>query len=179
MESLGRMWAKVVEEMIMRWLFLEQTTQGSGSKGASTGGWLSKIAGMIGSAIMSGGGGGGGGGEFIASGPGIDSYIIKHLGGLVSMHTGGLRRDERVAKLLTNEYVLRREATRSIGKETLDMMNQTGKVPVQSQKVQLSLDAYVDNGVVLKFRPTHDEINLAVATSIKTGGVVRDAMEGR
>jgi hypothetical protein len=55
-----------------------------------------------------------------------------HHGGIVKKHEGGLQRDEVIAKLLNNEYVLRREAAQSIGRQNLDYMNREGKMPPQT-----------------------------------------------
>ena len=63
-----------------------------------------------------------------------------HTGGpVVKMHEGGLRRDEVIAKLLSNEYVLRREAAQSIGRERLDYMNQTGQMPEKKEKQPIEI----------------------------------------
>lgn len=54
---------------------------------------------------------------------------IYHGGGIVTMHDGGLRPDERIAKLQTGEFVLQRSAVQSLGSGILREMNATGQIP--------------------------------------------------
>lgn len=52
-----------------------------------------------------------------------------HTGGIVTMHSGGLRPDERLAKLQAGEYVLQRSAVQALGIGTLNMLNQVRSRP--------------------------------------------------
>lgn len=133
-KNLGQAMSKAVTDMIFEWIGLRRAMEGVGSgRGFNWG------------ALFGGGGGGGAGvgsmgGEFGAT---EYSMGVAHGGGLVqdilnripNLHQGGtpsLGRDEVLMKMLTTEYALNSKATRSIGKQNLDYMNQTGKIPEAS-----------------------------------------------
>ncbi len=68
------------------------------------------------------------------AGVGWAGGAIAHLGGLMKKyHTGGLKSNELLAMLKTNEFVMRDSATRSIGVQNMEYMNRTGQIPQQQQ----------------------------------------------
>jgi len=81
----------------------------------------------------------------------IISGLFSHTGGLITasasglkrMHTGGLNSNEQVRIVKTNEFVLRDQATRSIGVSTLDHMNRTGQVPVPAPVVNNNYRTFI------------------------------------
>lgn len=50
--------------------------------------------------------------------------MTHHTGGLISMHDGGLRHDERIAKLQTGEFVMQRKAVAHLGTSFLQRLNE-------------------------------------------------------
>lgn len=84
----------------------------------------------------------GGGALLAAMGAGVQGLSLvgafsggtKHTGGYIdgsmpSYHSGGLAPNERIAKVLLNEYVMQPKATAALGKNNLDYMNNTGRIP--------------------------------------------------
>jgi hypothetical protein len=119
--SLTRAWSDMLAEMVMNWV---KTMSMKGIWGFFSG--------------LFGGGAAGVNAEGVG---GFGSYY--HGGGSVEKkHEGGLQRDEVIAKLLTNEYVLRREASQSIGRQNLDYMNQTGKLPQSKEKIPIEIQIF-------------------------------------
>ena len=173
MRSIGSIWMKLIERMIMDWLKFEKTTSG----GSSSGG----LAGIFGGALKGLGSIFGGGIPKIPltpGSPGVGPPIMAHTGGEIRahrMHSGGLGRDEMLAILQHQEYVIRSSSARAIGKRNLDYMNQTGKVP-GGGTAKVDVDIHLDDGLIAKVRPTSDEIALTVATDYRRGGATRKAI---
>ena len=173
MRSIGSIWMKLIERMIMDWLKFEKTTSGGSSSGGLAGifGWALKGLGSI-----------FGGGipkiPLTPGSPGVGPPIMAHTGGEIRahrMHSGGLGRDEMLAILQHQEYVIRSSSARAIGKRNLDYMNQTGKVP-GGGTAKVDVDIHLDDGLIAKVRPTSDEIALTVATDYRRGGATRKAI---
>jgi len=119
--SMRLSFSKAVQQMIWDFLGFKKATEGMSSGGGfNLGSLLGGAVGVIGGVL-----GLGGGPERL----GIGYSSAKHAGGFVTKHEGGLQRDEVIAKLLSNEYVLRRESAQSIGRERLDYMNREGRMP--------------------------------------------------
>jgi len=129
--SLIKIWSDMLAKMVMKWIGFEQSTQGTATGGKNLWKLVGGAVGAIGSLAGLGGVSSGvpTGASSGSYGGGFGLYDYHRGGTIKKMHEGGLQRDEVIAKLLTNEYVLRRESAQSIGREQLDYMNREGRIP--------------------------------------------------
>ncbi len=133
--SIAKTWSDMLAKMVMQWIKSLANMQSS----SGGGNWFSSLLGGLGGIIS---GIFGGGFPSNASYP-VDIGNFYHRGGeVVKKHEGGLQRDEVIAKLLSREYVLRREAAQSIGREPLDYMNRTGQIPERKESRAITLEIY-------------------------------------
>lgn len=166
--SMGLMFSKMIQQMIWEFTGFKKATETGGSVGDMFGGLVGivgKALGLVGSVA---------GPEQLGIGYSSAPY---HRGGTIKkMHEGGLQKDEVIAKLLTNEYVLKRESARSIGRENLDYMNREGRmprdkpviVPAPEVKIVNLLDA---RAIVAK--ALYDQPNLIINPITANAGLVR------
>jgi len=135
--AIARTWSDMLAKMVMNWV----KSLANMSTSAGGGNWFSSLLGGLGGIIAG----------IFAGGVGTTNFglgytplggIIYHHGGVVKKHEGGLEQDEVIAKLLSNEYVLRREAAQNIGKERLDYMNITGQVPEKKESRPVEVVIY-------------------------------------
>lgn len=120
--NMGLMFSKVIQQMLWEWIGFNKSTSGTTGGLGSILGWFGKLLG-IGGGIKDVPVGNLSAGE-------MDQMIWLHGGGPVKkMHEGGLQRDEVIARLLTNEAVLNRKATRGIGEADINYMNREGRMP--------------------------------------------------
>jgi hypothetical protein len=162
-DSLIKIWSDMLAKMVMKWIaFQSSTTEtATGGKnlwnsiGSTVGGWVGLGGGVpMGTSYGSSG--------LFVTGVG-KSY---HYGGPVKkMHGGGLQRDEVIAQLLTNEYVLRRESAQSIGRERLDYMNREGRMPSDKPIIVTPPEVKIVNLIDPKqvvAQALHDQPNLII-----------------
>jgi len=165
LKSIGQNFSKMINGMIWDWLGFKKATEAGGFD------WGKLFGGIF-------GGGGQGTGTISAPGEWVDLSAV-HGGGFPRYHAGGLGRDEILALLLRKEYVLRPQATQSIGKDRLDYMNATGQVPGgQGAKSKIEVEVRLEPGLLASVRPSADEIDLTVATKYRMGGELYKQLQG-
>jgi hypothetical protein len=157
LKSIGQNFSKMINGMIWDFIGFKKATEAGGFD------WGKLFGGIF-------GGGGQGTGTISAPGEWVDLSAV-HGGGFPRYHAGGLGRDEILALLLKKEYVLRPQATQSIGKDRLDYMNATGQIPGgQGTKSKIEVEVRLEPGLLASVRPSADEIDLTVATKYRMGG---------
>jgi hypothetical protein len=126
-------------------------------KGLVSGDLLSSIGALLGGAGGGGAayGGAGFGGAWGAGSGAVGGFY--HAGGLVKkLHEGGypsIKSDETVALLQNDEYVLNRNATRSLGTGALNQLN-SGRMPggTFSVNVPVSINGMMPEAVMSEIR---------------------------
>lgn len=177
LKGIGKVWANMLNEMLWNWLGFKKATSGPEFNARALFGGLFGIGGLFG-----GGQSASTLGSFENPTPGWG--LAGHTGGAVDslikrMHRGGLERDEVLALLLRKEYVLRPQATQSIGKDRLDYMNATGQIPGgQGGKSKIEVEVRLEPGLLASVRPSADEIDLTVATKYRMGGELYKQLHG-
>ncbi len=179
LKSLGRLWANTMTEMVFQFIGLKQLT-GGGAAGGMFGGF--SIVGLL-QSIFGGGGFSASQAARFASGDMLQGWgYTGHAGGIVSKHSGGLASDEVLSKLLTNEYVMKRDSARMIGRTQLDYMNATGKIPpggdggMSRSQIEIIPSPLFD-AKIRSMRPTPEEMEASIAISISKGGPLRGALQ--
>ena len=171
LKSIGQNFSKMINGMIWDFIGFKKATEAGGFD------WGKLLGGIF------GGGGGGvsatGAGQFEGVDWGSILGSAVHQGGFPRYHSGGLGRDEILALLLKKEYVLRPQATQSIGKDRLDYMNATGQIPGgQGTKSKIEVEVRLEPGLLASVRPSADEIDLTVATKYRMGGELYKQLQG-
>ncbi len=87
----------------------------------------------------------------------LDRIPKRHGGG-----SGALDRDEVLMKVLKNEYILNPRATRAIGKEPLDYMNATGRIPGLSVSVPITVNGPASKRMISDLRTEMEDAALRV-----------------
>jgi hypothetical protein len=175
LKSIGQNFSKMINEMIWDWLGFRKATESGPKFNPSTllGGWLGSIFGVSNPNLT---------GQVPGSSwfPDWGNTVGgAHQGGFPRYHSGGLGRDEILALLLRKEYVLRPQATQSIGKDRLDYMNATGQIPQgQGGKSKIEVEVRLEPGLLASVRPSADEIDLTVATKYRMGGELYKQLQG-
>jgi hypothetical protein len=170
--SLIKIWSDMLAKMLMKWIGFEQSTQGTTTGGTNLWKLLGGAVGAIGGLL-----GLGGGAPAIYPTDVPAGVYVTHRGGLVKkMHEGGLQRDEVIAKLLTNEYVLRRESAQSIGRERLDYMNREGRMPQDKPVIVPAPEVRIVNLLdarAIVAKALYDQPNLIINPITANAGLVR------
>ncbi|MGH7826044.1 MAG: hypothetical protein ACREQ7_12820 [Candidatus Binatia bacterium] len=139
---------------------------------------ISNVSGSLGGGATAGIGAGGGG-DFLSSIGGFFSSIfggLFHQGGLVTMHAGGFRPDERLARLQAGEFVFSRAATAAIGGDMLSYMNESGRMPGGGTYVPQAPNVGVRiNGDIIPRKPgmSKDDVVQIILQDYEIGGPLR------
>jgi hypothetical protein len=176
LKDIGRNFSKMINGMIWDWLGFKKATSGPEfNAGSLLGGLLGKIFPSLNA------------GTYTGQVPdtswfpnwGSGEFGVGHQGGFLKYHSGGIGRDEILALLLRKEYVLRPQATQSIGKDKLDYMNATGQIPGgQGTKSKIEVEVRLEPGLLASVRPSADEIDLTIATKYRMGGELYKQLHG-
>ena len=92
-----------------------------------------------------------------------------HKGGTVRrFHVGNLASDEIPAILQTGEFILRRDAVKSIGVSSLQEMNKSGTVPIRQRGSPVVINMNITTKDAASFRKSKTQINSELARAMSS-----------